>query len=166
MRTLFTVLALTACSSGPPDDDGTEAVLAEYEAQVEALRALADDHAASVDAAADLAAVDALEATFLADWPTTAEGLHHALDELEGCEMGDDDMQMMDDASAAMGTMDDLVDDHVASHDGHAELSDCAADEASLATSLGGVLDDMAGHHEHWHESTDVHCGMHMDDEH
>ncbi|MFZ5481155.1 MAG: hypothetical protein ACOZNI_30620 [Myxococcota bacterium] len=154
-RTLPLALLLAACSSGTPDH--TEEAIADYEAAVEDARTLVADHAAAVEAASTLEDVAVLEASYATDWQAVHDRMRTGMDGMDGCEMDDEGMGMMDDADMSMGEMDTEVDDHVDAHGTHADLAECAPEEERHGTVMTEHLDEMIGHGDHWRDSAQ--CG-------
>lgn len=151
MFRMLPVLLLAACASG-----ATDQVVDDYQALLTEARTLAANHGATVQAAATVDDVDALESTYQTDWDAMSVRMVAHMGVIEGCDMDDHDMEAMDDVTAMMGDMDGLVMDHVTAHGTHTELAQCTADEGTHMTDLDDRITSMTAHGEDWRMH--MHC--------
>lgn len=156
MTRLLPLALLLACTSGD-QNAGTDTALAAYEEDVAALDELVTEHVGAVASAASLEDVASLEETYAAEWATRQAALEESMSALDGCDMDDEDMGMMDEAMMTMEEMVTLVADHMADHDAHTDVAECQSADEDHGDAMGEHMNTMMGHSSHWEDS--MMCG-------
>lgn len=154
MTRLLVFAFLFACTSG---ESNTDAAIAAYEEDLAALDELVTEHVSAVAAAASLEDVATLEASYATEWATRYAALEETMTAIEGCEMDDEDMGLMDDAMMTMEEMDTTVADHMAGHDAHTDVAECQSADEAHGEAMGEHMTTMMGHPSHWEDS--MMCG-------
>jgi len=144
------LIALLTTSVACTDGDITQALLAEYSGQVDALAAAADTYASAVAVAGDLDAVSAAQTTYSDDADAAMTEMGGVLDGFQGCGMMGDAEERVTQARATVASMHDAIGALEEAHADHAETSECQAAEDAHDTVMQADLAELVGHHDAW----------------
>lgn len=162
-RTLILALAailLTACNPAEEEDASAE-VLNAYDAELAELQEAVDTYVAGVATAADVSAVSALQTAYDTDADHAIEEIGHVLDDVEACSHEGDGAARVLDAKASLVVVHEDLEDMLAAHALHTEVSDCVTGSDAHAQMVASELTEMERHVEGWSEMM---CQMHDDE--
>lgn len=160
---VLSILLSAGCVSTPSASD-SEALLEDYEAAVAAVHEVTDGYVADVLQGADVASITDRQATYQTDLGLAMDGVEHVLGELDGCEMMDEGLTLMDDARGSMQIITDDLDAMLLAHEEHTDVADCQDAASEHAGVVDGEVETMESYHDTWHDM-DMTCAMHDEGE-
>lgn len=162
----MSILFVLALGCAPEEEEnGAEELIASLEHELGELDEAVEAHVTEIGGAADVAAVATLNTDHAEAVDAIVEEFHHALEEIEGCEMGGASAGLMVDAHAGMETIEEALDELVTGHDAHADVEECGDAVDAYATAMTDATAAMRGHADAWHADEEMHCAAHGGDD-